>query len=366
MATFTKAVLAHALSEYKQLVDKYAVLLQTTSRMEEEEKAEEERRRRTLAVLQSTQRVTVKTGTKCEIMLNLEDQTFSRHFRVTKPQFEYLVKKLRDNGIEKQHSKGLPPVPATKKVLMFLWYMANQNSFREMSDKFEVSQSTAHRIILQVLDTMCTMGSSFIRWPNACEREASAAAFHHLCGLRGVIGVTDGCHIRVQRPPTRGGDYLNCKSFYSVLLQGIVDERGWFIDIFAGLPGKVHDARMLRDSDFHTTWQEKVGDHSLLGDSAYTGHAFPFIISPKHDNGALTEVDKLQNSRISRGRVVLEEAFGRLKCKWRRLRDLQNTRIDAAVMVIMAACFLHNMCISVSDICQEHPNGCPRQEDENE
>lgn len=300
------------------------------------------------------------------MMLNMDDHTFSRHFRVTKPQFEYVMMKLQDNGIQKPHSQGLPPVPPTKKVLMFLWYMANQNSFREMSDKFDVSQSTAHRIILQALNIMCTIGSSFISWPNTCEKAASAAAFHRLCGLSGVIGAIDGCHIRVQRPPIRGGDYMNRKSFYSVLLQGIVDERGRFIDIFAGPPGKVHDARMLRASDFYTTWQEKMGDNSLLGDSAYIGQAFPFVITPKRDNGALTEADELRNSRISRGRVVVEQAFGRMKCKWRRLRDLQNTRIDAVVMIIMAACFLHNMCIGASEICQEHPNGCPRQADENE
>ena len=109
-----------------------------------------------------------------------------------------------------------------------------------------------------------------------------------------------------------------------------------------------------------------MGENTLLGDSAYIGQAFPFIVTPKRDNGALTEGDLLQNSRVSRGRVIVEQAFGRMKCKWRRLRDLQNTRVDTIVMVVMAACFLHNMCISVHEICQEHPYGCPRQGDEND
>ncbi|XP_061085078.1 uncharacterized protein LOC133118834 [Conger conger] len=259
----------------------------------------------------------------------MDDYTFARHFHVTKPQFEYLQMKLQENGIKKEHSQGLPPVPVTKKVLMFLWYMANQNSFREISDKFDVSQSSAHRIILEVLHIMSTMGQTFISWPNTCEKAASAAAFHRLCGLSGIIGAIDGCHIRVQRPHIRGGDYMNRKSFYSVLLQGIVDERGRFIDIFAGPPGRVHDARMLRASNFYAAWEEKMGEYSLLGDSGYIGQAFPFVITPKRDNGALSEADQLQNSKISRGRVIIEQAFGRMKCKWRRLRDLQNTRIDA-------------------------------------
>ena len=57
--------------------------------------------------------------------------------------------------------------------------------------------------------------------------------------------------------------------------------------------------------------------------------------------------------------------FDRLKCKWRRLRDLQNTRLDVVVMLIMAACMLHNLCAGPVDICEDHPAGCPRHEDEN-
>lgn len=58
------------------------------------------------------------------------------------------------------------------------------------------------------------------------------------------------------------GDYMNRKCFYSILLQGIVDEMGRFIDVFAGPPGKLHDARMLRASNFHTKWQGKMDEYS--------------------------------------------------------------------------------------------------------
>ena len=192
----------------------------------------------------------------------------------------------------------------------------------------------------------------------------SSAAFQRTSGLDGVIGAIDGCHIRDQRPPIRGGDYI--KSYYSVLLQGIVNDEGRFIDLFVGPPGRVRDARMLRGSTFYANWQEKMEDYRLLGDSAYIGQAFPFIITPKRDNGALTDADHQQNFYISRGRVIVEQAFGRMKCKWRRLRDLQNTRMDIVVMIIMAACFLHNFALETVDGCDEHPTGCPRHEDGNE
>ncbi|KAJ8391895.1 hypothetical protein AAFF_G00083660 [Aldrovandia affinis] len=196
---------------------------------------------------------------------------------------------------------------------MFLWYLANQNSFRELSDKFDVSQGAAHKVIVEVLDLTCLLASSFITWPTHCEKRTNAVLFRRACGIDGIVGTIDGCHIRIQRPPVRGGDYLNRKSFYSILLQGIVDDQGKFIDIFTGPPGRVHDSRMLRASPFFETWMQYMGQYKLLGDTAYIAQTYPFIITPKIDNGALTVDDQQLNARISRGRVVVEQAFGCLK-----------------------------------------------------
>ncbi|MEQ2191720.1 hypothetical protein XENOCAPTIV_001665 [Xenoophorus captivus] len=92
------------------------------------------------------------------------------------------------------------PVPITKQVLMFLWYMANQNSFREISDKCDVPHSSAHRIILVVLNTICTMEPTFISWPDVC-KTATSVAFHHICDLIcNVSGAINVWHIRMQRP----------------------------------------------------------------------------------------------------------------------------------------------------------------------
>ena len=62
----------------------------------------------------------------------------------------------------------------------------------------------------------------------------------------------------------------------------------------------------------------------------------------------------------------MEHAFGGLKCRWRRLGDLQNSRLDVIVKIIVSCCALHNMCIGLAEgACNEHPNGCPRQGNEN-
>lgn len=301
-------------------------------------------------------------------LLNMQDSTFKSHLRLTREQFHLFCNQLRQHGMTDDHSPGGPArIPVEKKVVMLLWYLANQNSFREISDKFDVSQGAAHNVIIEMLDRTCAIAEHYIVWPNDCQKTIQAALFRRSCGIDGIVGAIDGCHFRIQRPPVRGGDYLNRKAYYSVLLQGIVDDLGRFTDIFAGPPGRVHDARMLRLSPFFNTHEQKLGGYKLLGDGAYVCNSFPFIVTPKRDNGALGEDDLRRNAMICSGRVIVEQAFGRLKCKWRRLRELQNSRVDVVVKVIVAACALHNMCIGESEsTCDEHPIRCPREEDENE
>ena len=307
--------------------------------------------------------VIIKSGTMWTLLMDMHPALFQRHFRLTRPQFDELVEVLfRDDTAPKNQR-----ISKERKVLLFLWYMANQNSFRELADKFNISQSRAHDILVELLNRVCGAASEYIKWPNDCERATIAGVFMRLTGKPHVIGAIDGCHIRIQKPQHEHyASYINRKGYFSILLQGICDDTGRFIDVFAGLPGCVHDARMLRMSDFFENRHDLLRGFSLLGDSAYNSHEFQnFIHFPKRDNGRLTEEDRLTNTAISRGRVCIENAFGRLKCRFRRLRDLQNTRLDLCVKLIIAACTLHNFAMGEEE-CPEHPNGCPRDIDENE
>jgi DDE superfamily endonuclease len=65
------------------------------------------------------------------------------------------------------------------------------------------------------------------------------------------IGSIDGSHIQIDKPTERHDDYVNRKSYHSMVLQGICNEHKKFIDVFIGYPGSVHDARVFRNSDIH-------------------------------------------------------------------------------------------------------------------
>ena len=127
------------------------------------------------------------------------------------------------------------------------------------------------------------------------------------------------------------------------------------------------NTRMCRLSPVFVHRHERFADRwKLFGDTAYISADFHgFIITPKSDTGCLTEIEKA-NSAVSHGRVVIENAFGRLKCRFRRLRHVDNVNLPAIIKVIVASCILHNTAAGMDTGCPDHPNGCPRYNDTND
>lgn len=167
----------------------------------------------------------------------MDPSSFQSHMRLTREQFNCFVDQLKRSGLSDDQQPGGPArPPVVQKAHVFLWYMGNQNSI------FPVEQ-------LIIMSLRFWMLPARLLTCTDCDKRVISAVFCRLCGIRGIIGAIDGCHIHIQRPVVRGGDYLNRKGFYSLLLKGIVNDQGRFLDIFIG----VHDSRMLRASTFFET-----------------------------------------------------------------------------------------------------------------
>ena len=97
-----------------------------------------------------------------------------------------------------------------------------------------------------------------------------------------VVGAIDGSHIRIKAPVINHEDYFNRKRYYSFVVQGIVDASGAYLSVSTGFPGSMHDAHILRLSNFYSLAEDKhilmmpcMDLHGsqirplILGDSAY-------------------------------------------------------------------------------------------------
>ena len=73
--------------------------------------------------------------------------------------------------------------------------------------------------------------------------------FELILGFLQAVGAIDGTPIPIIRLQYSPADYYNRKGFYSIIMQGFVDFRGIFMDVYIGWPGKVHDARVFANSE---------------------------------------------------------------------------------------------------------------------
>ena len=58
----------------------------------------------------------------------------------------------------------------------------------------------------------------------------------------------------------------------------------------------------------------------------------------------MTDGEKIFNYRLSCARIVVENAFGRLKARWRRLIKQNDMEVQHVPNVVTACCILHNIC----------------------
>lgn len=145
------------------------------------------------------------------------------------------------------------------------------------------------------------------------------------------------------QPYKNAVDYYNRKGFHSVILQGVCDNKKRFIDVHIGVPGRVHDARVFRNSPLfqNIMYHNLISPTThLIGDSAYP--LSKFLLVPYKDNGHLTIEQMRYNQRLSSIRSIIERAFGLLKGKFRKLKYLEMYNLSLINYAIASACILHN------------------------
>lgn len=128
-----------------------------------------------------------------------------------------------------------------------------------------------------------------------------------------------------------------------------------FMDIVIGWPGSVHDARVFSNSSLYSDGvlgklfppvTETISNLNIrpviIADGAYP--LLPWVMKPFSDNGKLSTDELYFNYRLSHARMCVENAFGRLKGRFRCLTKRLDTKLENSLHIIGACCVLHNIC----------------------
>lgn len=72
-------------------------------------------------------------------------------------------------------------------------------------------------------------------------------------------------------------------------------------------------------------------------------------MTPYREVGELSSSDLNFNYKLSKSRVVIENAFGLLKQRFRQLVRLYLHHVDSMSKFVISCCVLHNLCIYAKD-----------------
>lgn len=162
-----------------------------------------------------------------------------------------------------------------------------------------------------------------------------------------MSGCIDGTSINIRTPAHKiKSTYTNRYDTPSITLQGICDFRKRFIDVFTCATGKIHDCRVFRLSDISLELPRMCGrKYHLIGDSAY--HIREYLLTPNKNYGTLTASQINYNKKLSACRVLNENCFGLLKCRFRHYVDIH--KVSQSTKFFISCCVLHNLCIDRGD-----------------
>nr|XP_037271281.1 putative nuclease HARBI1 [Rhipicephalus microplus]XP_037284460.1 putative nuclease HARBI1 [Rhipicephalus microplus]XP_037287810.1 putative nuclease HARBI1 [Rhipicephalus microplus]XP_037289140.1 putative nuclease HARBI1 [Rhipicephalus microplus] len=278
------------------------------------------------------------------------DEEFKRNFRVTRPVVDFLAAEFAKSPHCPQNSDhgGLPAKSAEEHILSFLWYAANKACIRDVAGRFEVAESTHHRMMGRVTAFLLDIAPNVIKFPSDLQK--LAVDFEKLSGFPDTIGCVDGSYMPIRCPARKVRSvYINRHHYLSLTLQGVCDNKKRFLDASTGYPSKIHDARIFRRSRISSVLPQLCSSkYHIVGDAAYPFREY--LMTPIRDYGNLDSIKKTFNARLSGTRVLIENTFGDLKNRFRQLHRLDMWTVDNMSKFIISCCVLHNLCIDCGDL----------------
>lgn len=273
------------------------------------------------------------------VLPKYDDCRFKIITRMDPVNFQKLVSMLITHPIFHNNSNN-PQAPVELQLAVFLRRIGSKEDVFGICSKFGIAEGTVYLYCKRIMIAIFSLKKTLVKWPTGEVKQSTLEGFKNIGGMENVIGAIDGSHIGLANAPLKQPEtYWNRKKRYSIQLQGIVDYRGVFIDYEIGWPGSVHDAKVYKNSYFYQNVSKIIeGEEFLLGDSAYP--LSTFLIKPFINPQIPSQIQF--NIIHSLHRVVIENAFGRLKNRFIALKELNARKISIVVHLTECAIILHN------------------------
>ncbi len=182
-----------------------------------------------------------------------------------------------------------------------------------------------------------------------------ASTFENDWNLPHCVGALDGKHVVIQAPKNSGSEFFNYKSTFSIVLFALVDGNYNYMFVDVGCQGRISDGGVFQGSQLYTMLNgktlnlplpEELPGRSMKIPYFFAGDsAFPLsenLMKPYPGDFAKGTRERIFNYRLSRGRRVVENAFGITSAVFRVLRKPLLLEPEKAQLIVMTIVLLHN------------------------
>ncbi|MCP3882082.1 MAG: transposase family protein, partial [Sulfitobacter sp.] len=144
------------------------------------------------------------------------------------------------------------------KVAITLKFLAIGDSYSSLRYSFRVAHNTISPVVRKVLGAIVDeLMDEYIKIPmNEAEWKQVAQQFQDRWNVPNALEALDCKHVEVQKPPGSDSEYMNYKSYFSIVLMALVDSDYQFRWIDVGTSGGASDARIFLDSELREALED--------------------------------------------------------------------------------------------------------------
>jgi hypothetical protein len=302
-----------------------------------------------------------------ETVMEMSARQFKRNFRMDKSTFLWLEKRLwweHTKGYTRVGARRVQPIPApgrrvagrrraavrrsvpslddvpewdadgparahfTRRVLMTVHWLATGCTYREVGLLFGERWVDYDTFVVSLI---AGQDAKYVRWPRfGEEQDRVKAEFRALRGFDGCLGAIDGSYIPILAPNAQAAnaaEFNTRKMFYAIQLEAVALPNLLFTHAYTGWPGSRTDAHVLKFSSLYRRTRDLIpAGCYLLGDAGYP--LLSWLMTPFSKKSVAQDATCGDyNFNQASSRVVVEQAFGVLKSRFRILRGME-VRLD--------------------------------------
>ena len=225
-------------------------------------------------------------------------------------------------GVPRRGGRGHPiKTTLRQEMCIALYALSGADPYSRVHAIFGVgSKSQVSDIVNRFVRAVCRLETRHIVWPTGARLREVVDGFESVSWLPGCCGLVDGTHIHILAPADCPSNYNSYKMMYTMVLQAVVDQEGLFTHVFAGCPGACNDRRVMRMSSLPQLLVDTClvdpaspGKY-IIGDNGYSLRPYMLV---GHHKDTLNLAERVTNAYIDKTRVGVENAFSRLKGRFR-------------------------------------------------